>query len=146
MTSNVYVTTPCGQWREGARHGTWFIFTLLHYHALATTLSVTRHACWSVKCVLKYRRNGCQSAGKQDKEIPQSVLGSRVCAGQRAWLQPGGCALMGCQCPISDGQGWAKAQPECARTGTKRISRNRRFTWVTWYYGWGVLSTTGDYI
>ena len=27
---------------------------------------------------------------------------------------------MGCRCPISDGQGWAKAQPGHARTGTKR--------------------------
>ena len=58
--------------------------------------------------------------GKAGQRVPRSVLGSRVCAGQRAWLQPGGCALMGCRCPISDGQGWAKAQPGRARTGTKR--------------------------
>jgi len=58
--------------------------------------------------------------GKAGQRVPRSVLGSRVCAGQRAWLQPGGCALMGCRCPISDGQGWAKAQLGRARTGTKR--------------------------
>jgi len=58
----------------------------------------------SVKYVLKYCGNGCQSMEKQNKEIPQSVLGSQVCAGQRAWLQPGDCALMGCQCPILEGQ------------------------------------------
>ena len=58
--------------------------------------------------------------GKAGQRVPRSVLGSRVCAGQRAWLQPGGCALMGCRCPISDGQGWAKAQPGRARNRTKR--------------------------
>ena len=60
----------------------------------------------NVKSVPKYRGNGCRSAGKQAKVIPRSVLGSWIRAGQRAWLQPGGCALMGCRCPISDGQGW----------------------------------------
>jgi len=57
--------------------------------------------------------------GKRDRGMPQSVLRSWVHAGQRAWLQPRGCALIGCRCPISDGQGWAKAQLGCARTGTK---------------------------
>jgi len=85
-----------------------------------------------VKSMPKYRGNGCRSAGKRAKVIPRSVLGSRVCAGQRAWLQPGGCALMGCQCPISEGQGWAKAQPGRAGTETKRKSKNRK---NTWYYG-----------
>jgi len=70
-----------------------------------------------VKSVPKYHGNGCRSAGKRGKVIPRSVLRSRVCAGQRAWLQPGGCALMGCRCPISDGKGWAKAQP--GRAGTR---------------------------
>jgi len=69
-----------------------------------------------VKSVPKYRGNRCRSAGKRGK-VPRSVLGSRICAGRRAWLQPGGCALMGCRCPISDGQGWAKAQP--GRAGTR---------------------------
>ena len=73
----------------------------------------------TVKSMPKYRGNGCWSAGKRGK-VPRSVLGSWICVGRRAWLQPGGCALMGCRCPISDGQGWAKAQPGRARTGTKR--------------------------
>ena len=76
-----------------------------------------------VKCMPKYRGNGCRSAGKRAKVIPRSVLGSRVCAGQRAWLQPGGCALMGCRCPISDGQGWALAQP--GHTGTRLKGKAR---------------------
>jgi len=80
--------------------------------------------------VSRYRRNGCWSAEKRAKGIPQSVLRSWVCAGQRAWLQSRGCALMGCRCPISGGQGWAKdAQEqglkEKAGTVTKRESRNR---------------------
>jgi len=58
--------------------------------------------------------------GKAGQRVPRSVLGSRVCVGQRAWLQPGGCALMGCRCPISDGQGWAKAQPGHMKNRTKR--------------------------
>jgi len=77
---------------------------------------------FAVKWVPKYRGNGCQSAGKREK-VPQSVLGSRICTGQRTWLQPGGCALMGCRCPISDGQGWAKAQPGHARNRTKKETR-----------------------
>ena len=76
----------------------------------------------AVKSVPKYHGNGCRSAGKRDKRIPRSVLGSLICAGQRAWLQPGGCALMGCRCPISDGQGWAKAQ--LGRTGTRLHQEN----------------------
>jgi len=48
--------------------------------------------------VLKRRKVG--------QRVPRSVLRSWVCAGQRAWLQPGGCALIGCRCPISDRQGW----------------------------------------
>jgi len=43
---------------------------------------------------------------------------------QGAWLQPGGCALMGCQCPILGGQGWALAQPGHTRNRTKRENRN----------------------
>jgi len=74
----------------------------------------------------KYGGNRCRSGGKRDKRIPGSR--SWICAGQRAWLQPGGCALMGCRCPISRGQGWAKAQPGHMRTGTKRESRNRKNT------------------
>jgi len=77
----------------------------------------------AVKSVPKYRGNRCRSAGKQDKRIPRSVLRSRIRAGQRAWLQPGGCALMGCRCPILDGQGWAKAQPGRARNRTKKETR-----------------------
>jgi len=76
-----------------------------------------------VKWVPKYRGNGCRSAGKRDKRIPRSILGSQIHAGQRAWLQPGGCTLMGCRCPISDGQGWAKAQPGRARNRTKKETR-----------------------
>ena len=34
--------------------------------------------------------------GKAGQRVPRSVLGSQVRTGQRAWLQPGGCALMGC--------------------------------------------------
>jgi len=60
--------------------------------------------------------------------IPWSVLGSRVCMGQRAWLQPRGCALMGCQCPILDGQGWAKAQLGHMRNRTKREQDTGRNT------------------
>jgi len=67
--------------------------------------------------------------GKAGQRVPRSILGSWVRAGQRAWLQPGGCALMGCRCPISDGQGWAKAQPGRAGTETKRKSGNRKNTW-----------------
>ena len=66
--------------------------------------------------------------GKAGQRVPRSVLGSRVCAGQRAWLQPGGCALMGCRCPISDGQGWAKAQPGRARNRTKEKAGQAKVT------------------
>jgi len=74
----------------------------------------------SVKDMLRYRGNGCQSVGNEAKEIPQSVLRSQVCVGQGAWLQPGGCTLMGCQCPTSGGQGWAKAQPGHVKNKAKR--------------------------
>jgi len=33
---------------------------------------------------------------------------------------------MGCRCPISDGQGWAKAQPGRTRTGTQENKILRR--------------------
>jgi len=39
------------------------------------------------------------------KEISQSVLGSQIHVGERAWLQLRGCVLMGCQCSTSGGQG-----------------------------------------
>jgi len=74
----------------------------------------------ATKPIVKY----VPKCGKAGQRVPRSVLGSWVRAGQRAWLQPGGCALMGCRCPISDGQGWAKAQPGHARTRLKRI-KNR---------------------
>jgi len=64
--------------------------------------------------------------GKAGQRVPRSVLGSQVRAGQRAWLQPGGCALMGCRCPISDGQGWAKAQPGHVGTRLKGKARTGR--------------------
>ena len=81
----------------------------------------------AVKGVPKYRGNRCRSVGKRAKVIPRSIrVGSQVRVEQRAWLQPGGCALMGCRCPISDGQGWAKAQPGHARTGTKENKILRR--------------------
>ena len=78
-----------------------------------------------VMYVLMYHGNGCQSMGKQAKCIPRCVFRSQVCMGQRARLQPGGCALMGCQCPILGEQGWVKAQLEHARNKGKRESRNR---------------------
>ena len=64
--------------------------------------------------------------GKRDKRIPQSILRSQVCTGRRAWPQPRGCTLMRCRCSISDGQGWAKAQPGRVRTGTKENKILRR--------------------
>ena len=76
-----------------------------------------------VRSVPKYCRERVLKRGKAAKVIPRSVLGSWVRAGQRAWLQPGGCTLMGCRCPISDGQGWAKAQLGRARNRTKRETR-----------------------
>ena len=68
---------------------------------------------------------------KRGKAGQVDILGSQVCAGQRAWLQPRGCTLMGCRCPISGGQGWAKAQPGRARTGTKRGQEQTEILEVT---------------
>jgi len=65
--------------------------------------------------------------GKWVKGIPQSILRSWVNAGQRAWLQPSGCTLMECWCPISGRQGWGRA-----RTGTKRESKNRKDHLILW--------------
>ena len=74
----------------------------------------------TVKYVPRDHGNGCRSMGKRAEGIPRSILRSWVCVGQRAWLQPGGCTLMGCQCPILGEQGWAKAQPGHMRNKAKR--------------------------
>jgi len=61
----------------------------------------------------------CRKAGQMDtSECSQDW----VRAGQRAWLQPGGCALMGCRCPISRGQGWDVPETGLKeKAGTGRI-------------------------
>jgi len=75
-------------------------------------LELTGWQCKVRAEVLRERVPKCRKAGQR----PQSVLGNQICAGQRAWLQPGGCALMGCRCPISDGQ---KPSRDVRETGLK---------------------------
>jgi len=103
-------------WRYHASYGTWY---WLHKGAEITCCEMEDH-CKVRAEVLRKRVPKHRKAGQR---VPQSILRSQIRTGQRAWLQPGGCVLIGCWCPISDGQGWAKAQPGCARNRTKKETR-----------------------
>ena len=57
--------------------------------------------------------------GKRAKGVPWSILGSHVCVGQRAWLQPVGCVLMECQCPILEDKAGPRPSQDIWETGLR---------------------------